>query len=180
MRKLKLIPLLSVLVISLMVSLSLVQSVGARPMSMSRCRVRRFYFNAYMWFSHGGAPGWAESNIEWLQEWNVFPKSWWPEGDVHAEEYTIGRIYVCHGDWKMYSPQYEDTFRYRWWIFWESEEAARQPSAKSLGGYFIFSHGTGDFENMWAVGKAWVEMDPGKCYPEGWQYHVGLMFGAPN
>jgi hypothetical protein len=54
-----------------------------------------------------------------------------------------------------------------------------EEGAKSLGGYFIFSHGTGDFEDMKAFGKAWVEMLPGQCFPFGYQYHVGLIFGAP-
>lgn len=183
LRRLGLILPLGVLTISLLLSLGPVHRVSAN----SSCKPTYFSFSVYMYPSHGGQPGYTESNLEWLQEWNLYAISWCPDspyyyegrGPFPPEEYKIGRIYVCHGDWIAYSEVYDDTFRYRWWIFWKSEEAAAQPGAKSLGGYFIFSDGTGDFENMWAYGKAWVEMLPGQYYPIGCQYHEGFIFGGP-
>lgn len=176
MRKLKLIPILSILAISLFVSLSFVQSASARPHMGSSCRRRGFYYRVWM------PTGEADSNVNWLE--CVYPIHWW--GDPTrtmpppiVEEYTIDDVYVCHGDWFVGCAVKEGNFRYRWWIFWESKEAAGEKGAKSLGGYFIFSHGTGDFEDMWTFGKAWVKMLPGEYFPVGYQYHVGLMFGGP-
>jgi len=128
--------------------------------------------------------GEAESNLDWLE--GCQPISWCPDspywyedrGAFPTEEYTCG-IYVCHSDWVMYSEVYDDTFRYRWWIFWESEEAAGQAGARSSGGCFVFSDGTGDFSGMQAFGRAWVEMDPGTFFPHGYQYHVGWISEAP-
>lgn len=164
-----------------MVSLSLLQSVSARQMFMFGRKVTHFYFNVRMCPSHEGPPGWAESSLEWLQEWNVYAICWHPDSPYWyegreafpPEEYTVDDVYVCHGDWCMGCELYKGTFRYQWWIIWESVEAAGEEGAKSLGGYFIFSGGTKVFSNMWAVGEAWVEMDPGEYYPVGWQYHEG-------
>lgn len=109
---------------------------------------------------------------------------WWGDPErpcFPPEDYTIDeKFYVCHGDWFVGCAVKEGNFRYQWWIFWRSEEAAGEPGAKSLGGFFIFSDGTGEFEGMWACGKAWVEMLPGEYFPVGYQYHKGLMFGGPE
>jgi len=124
--------------------------------------------------------GAAESSLDWLE--CVYPIHWWGNPNRPAfppEDYTIDDVYVCHGDWFVECAVKDGNFRYRWWIFWESQEAAGEPGAKSLGGYFIFSSGSRDFAGMWAFGKAWVEMLSGQYFPFGYQYHEGLMFGGP-
>jgi len=185
--KSKIISLTSMLTISLIVAMSFLQSVNAYRGygSTSTYKVRRFHFNVYMWFSEHGPPGWAESDVEWLDGYNMAPLHWWGDpnrGIFPTEEHLIvgDKILSCHGDWHVECalPEYSGIFRYRWWIFWIAEEAD-DPGAKSLCGFFMFSHGTEDFEGMVAFGRASVQMDPGKTFPEGWQNHDGFMFGGP-
>ena len=128
--------------------------------------------------------GWAESNLDWLTESNVYPMYWWGDpnnpffGLPKPEYYIKNGVYVCHGDWVLGCLLYEGSFRYRWWIFWE-DDVFSNPNAQCLGGYFIYSHGTKDFKDIRAFGKSWVELDPAG-YPFGYKYHVGLMFGGPK
>lgn len=163
--------LLGFLAISLFVSLGFVQSAYASPGD----KPRKLYYNVFM------PTGEAESNIDWVKY--SYPMYWWGDPErppFPPEEYMINQFYVCYGDWCVGSPGKEGSFRYQWWIIWRSYEAAGEPGAKSLGGLFIFNDGSGEFEGMWACGKAWVEMLPGQYYPFGYQYHKGLMHGGPQ
>lgn len=173
--------LLSVLVISLFVSLGFVQSTCALPQKSG--------WESF-WYTVRGGDGSATSSLDWLVEplpnppfTGALPISWWgelpwPPGPPVVEEYWIDdRLYVCHGDWCTVHPMYEGNFRYRWWIFWGPEDVPAQPGDVSLGGCFMFSHGTGDFKFMHAFGEAWVEWTGGPSV--FYQYHEGWIRGAP-
>lgn len=186
--------LLSVLAISLFVSLGFVQSTYALPQKSG--------WESFWWTVYGG-DGSATSSLDWLVEplpnppfTGAGPISWWPHGPYYNDrrlqgtppypgcpfppcEYYLDGVFVCYIDWVMGGGElYPDsTFRYRVWIFWDPEDVPAQPGDTSIGGCFMFSHGTGDFKFVHAFGEAWVEWIGGPS--DFYQYHEGWIRGAP-
>jgi len=173
----------SVLTILLFVSVGFLQSTYAIP--------KQSGWESF-WYTVCGGTGEAWSSLEWFEE-GCFPVGWWPQSRYYdyrglygsgfagstfpPAEYYLDGVYVCHGDWVMYSVAYDDTFRFRWWIFWDPEDVPAEPGDISLSGCFMFSHGTGDFKFMHAFGEAWVEWtEPPWIF---FQYHEGWILGAP-